>query len=306
MLILVPGVTGNLGLHLIDSLTSRGHQVRGLGRFPSKLTDEQRSKLESFVEIENYYDTKALDKACAGVDAVICAYAGTPVMHLDAQLILLRAAERAGITRFLAASWNCDWRQLQLGMHQSYDACIAFYQQAKLTSTIKPIWILTGGLTEVYFSVPGHSNFSPEYNGPWDPENKTVDIWGTGDETWDLTTEKDAAEFSAEVIQRDDAPEGGFWELHSGAYSPKELAGVYKEVRGIEIVQKYRGTLDDLRELAYSMRNQKAYNDYYRFIGLFYQLFQLDGTYALKNLDNHKLNVKTTSMEEFLRQNPQI
>ncbi|KAI8712728.1 NmrA domain-containing protein [Fusarium sp. LHS14.1] len=306
MLVLVPGVTGNLGLHLIDSLVSRGHQVRGLGRSPAKLTDEQRSKLESFVKIQNYYDIEALDKACAGVDAIICAYAGTPVMHLDAQLILLRAAERAGITRFLAASWNCDWRELQFGMHQSYDACIAFYQQAKLTSTIKPIWILTGGLTEVYFSVSGHGNFSPAYNGPWDPENKTVDIWGTGDEAWDLTTEKDAAEFSAEVIQRDDAPEGGFWELHSGAYSPKELARIYKEVRGIEIAEKYRGTLDDLKKLAYSMRNQKPYNDYYSFIGLFCQLFQLNGTYSLKNNDNHKLNVKTTSMEEFLRQNPQI
>ncbi|UPK95268.1 hypothetical protein LCI18_006203 [Fusarium solani-melongenae] len=291
MLVLVPGVTGNIGLHLIDSLVSRGHQVRGLGRSPAKLTDEQRSKLESFVEIQNYYDVEALDKGCAGVDAIICAYAGTP---------------RAGITRFLAASWNCDWRELRLGMHQSYDACIAFYQQAKLTSTIKPIWILTGGLTEVYFSVPGHGNFSPAYNGPWDPENKTVDIWGTGDETWDLTTEKDAAEFSAEVIQRDDAPEGGFWELHSGAYSPKELARIYKEVRGVEIAHKYRGSLEDLRKLAYSLRSQKAYNDYYSFIGLFYQLFQLDGTYSLKNIDNHKLNVKTTSMEEFLRQNPQI
>ncbi|RSM12572.1 hypothetical protein CEP52_002356 [Fusarium oligoseptatum] len=224
-------ITGNLGLHLIDSLTSRGRQVRGLGRSPSKLTDEQRSKLESFVEIKNYDDIEALDKGCAGVDAVICACAGTPVMHLDAQLVLLRAAERAGITRFLAASWNCDWRQLQLGMHQSYDVCIAFYQQAKLTSTIKPIWILTGGLTEVYFSIPGHGNFSPAYNGPWDPENKTVDIWGTGDETWDLTTEKDAADFSAEVIQRDDAPEGGFWELHSGAYSPKELARIQRSPR---------------------------------------------------------------------------
>ncbi|KAL6407464.1 hypothetical protein AUP68_10296 [Ilyonectria robusta] len=193
MLVLVTGVTGNLGLHLIESLVSRGHQL---------------SKLESFVEIKNYYDTDALDTACAGVDAVICAYAGTPLMHLDAQLILLRAAERAGVTRFHAASWNCDWRELKIGMHQSYDACIAFYQQAKLTSSIKPIYILTGGLTEVYFSLPGHGNFSPAYNGPWDPEKKTLDIWGTGDETWNLTTEKDAAEFSAEVIQRDDAPEG--------------------------------------------------------------------------------------------------
>ncbi|KAK2686007.1 hypothetical protein QWA68_015050 [Fusarium oxysporum] len=167
MLVLVTGVTGNLGLHLIESLSSRGHKVRGLGRSPDKLTKEQRSKLESFVKIQNYWDVDALDRACNGVDAVICAYAGTP---------------------------------LQLGMHQSYDACIAFYQQAKLTSTIKPIWLLTGGLTEVYFSVPGHGNFSPAYNGPWDPENKTVDIWGTGHEKWDLTTEKDAAEESKSHI----------------------------------------------------------------------------------------------------------
>ncbi|KAH6972069.1 hypothetical protein BKA56DRAFT_493971 [Ilyonectria sp. MPI-CAGE-AT-0026] len=306
MLVLVPGVTGNLGLHLIDSLVSRGHQVRGLGRSPAKLTSEQLSKLESFVEIKNYYDTDALDTACAGADAVICAYAGTPLMHLDAQLILLRAAERAGITRFHAASWNCDWRELKLGMHQSYDACIAFYQHAKLTSSIKPIYILTGGLTEVYFSLPGHGNFSPAHNGPWDPEKKTVDIWGTGDETWNLTTEKDAAEFSAEVIQRDDAPEGGFWELHSGAYSPRDLARIYKEVRGVEVGLNPRGTLGDLKDLAYTLRSQKPYNDYYSFVGLFYQLFQLDGTYSLKKLDNHRLNVKTTSMEEFLRQNPQV
>ncbi|PSN67482.1 NAD(P)-binding protein [Corynespora cassiicola Philippines] len=306
MLILVTGITGNLGLRLLDSAVSRGHQVRGLGRSSDKLTGDQRSKLESFVEIRNYYDIEALDKACTGVDAVICAYAGNPIMHLDGQLLLLRAAERAGITRFLAASWNCDWRVLQLGMHQSYDACIAFYQQAKLTSTIKPIYILCGALAEVYFSVPGHGNFSPAYNGPWDPEKKTIDIWGTGDEKWDLTTEKDAADFSVEVIQRDDAPEGGFWEVHSGAYSPRELAKIYKKIRGIEVAHNYRGSLDDLSELAYSLRSQKPYNNYYSFIGLFYQLFQLNGTYSLKNLDNHKLNVKTTSMEDFLRQNPEI
>ncbi|KAL0940182.1 uncharacterized protein CTRU02_202945 [Colletotrichum truncatum] len=306
MLVLIPGVTGNIGLHLLDSLTSRGHQVRGLGRSARKLTDDQRSKLDSFVEIRNYWDVEALEKACAGADAIICAYSGTPVMHLDAQLLLLRAAERAGITRFLAASWNCDWRQLQLGMHQSYDACIAFSQQAKLSSNIKPIWLLTGGFTEVYFSVPGHGNFSPANNGPWDPEKKTIDIWGTGNEKWDLTTEKDAAEFSAAVIERDDAPEGGFWELCSGSYSPREIAKIYKEVKRVEIAFNHRGSLNDLRKLAYSLREQKPYSDYYSFIGLFYQLFQLDGTYSLKNLDNHKLDVKTTSLEDFLRQNPSI
>jgi nucleoside-diphosphate-sugar epimerase len=166
--------------------------------------------------------------------------------------------------------------------------------------------MLTGALAEVYFSVPGHGNFSPAHNGPWDSEKHTIDIWGTGDEKWDLTTERDAAEFSVEVIQRDDAPNGGFWELHSGAYSPRELASIYKNVRGIEIAYNYRVALDDLRAFAHSLKDQEPYNDYYSFIGLFYQLFQLDGTYSLKNVENYKLNVNTTSMEDFLRQNPDV
>ncbi|EMT69352.1 hypothetical protein FOC4_h10016918, partial [Fusarium odoratissimum] len=37
MLVLVAGATGNLGQKLIDSLYSRGHQVRGPGRNPHKI-----------------------------------------------------------------------------------------------------------------------------------------------------------------------------------------------------------------------------------------------------------------------------
>ncbi|KAI7770626.1 hypothetical protein LZL87_002997 [Fusarium oxysporum] len=277
MLVLVTGVTGNLGLHLIDSLSSRGHKVRGLGRSPDKLTEEQSSKLDSFSR-----------------SRIIGIYSSFALLS---ELALLAFLLRAVIETGDSFSFACN---------QSYDAGIAFYQQAKLTSSIKPIWLLTKSLTEVYFSVPGHGNFSPAYNGPWDPDNKTVDIWGTGHEKWDFSTEKDAAEFSTAVIERDDAPEGGFWELHSGDYSPRGLAKIYKEVRDVEITFKERGSLDDLRKLAYSMREQKPYNDYYGFIDLFYQLFQLDGTYSLKNLDNDKFNVKTTSMKEFLRQNPGI
>jgi uncharacterized protein YbjT (DUF2867 family) len=93
MLILIPGITGNIGQHLVASLKSRGHQVRGAGREASKLSRPHHAKLESFIEIKTYHDTSALDKACHGVDGIICAYTGTPEMLLDAQLLLLRAAE---------------------------------------------------------------------------------------------------------------------------------------------------------------------------------------------------------------------
>lgn len=109
MLVLIAGVTGNLGQKIATSLLVRGHKVRGLGRNPAKLPKMIGEHLDSFVYSSAYFDILALDKACKGVDAVICAYQGIPELQLDGQLLLLRAAERAGVRRFIAASWNYDW-----------------------------------------------------------------------------------------------------------------------------------------------------------------------------------------------------
>jgi len=97
MLILIAGITGNIGQKTALAGISSGHQIRGLGRSPQKLHSSISSNLESFVSSQNYYDISALEKAVQGVDAVICAYAGLPELVLDGQLLLLRAAERAGI-----------------------------------------------------------------------------------------------------------------------------------------------------------------------------------------------------------------
>ena len=97
MLILIPGITGNLGHTLAREALERHHEVRGLGRSPSKLDGEIQKLLESFVKTKSYDDVKVIEKACQGVDAIVVAYSGKPELQLDGQLILLRAAERAGI-----------------------------------------------------------------------------------------------------------------------------------------------------------------------------------------------------------------
>jgi hypothetical protein len=48
------------------------------------------------------------EAAVSGVDAIINAYAPLPVLHLDGHLVLLRAAEGAGIKVFVASSWSRD------------------------------------------------------------------------------------------------------------------------------------------------------------------------------------------------------
>lgn len=95
MLILIVGTTGNLGQRLAHSALSRGHQVRGLGRSPSKLPQPLLSSLESFVQSSSYYDIPAIERAVTHVDGIIAAYGNVPSLTLEGQLILLRAPERA-------------------------------------------------------------------------------------------------------------------------------------------------------------------------------------------------------------------
>lgn len=307
MLILIAGATGNIGQHTITSLLSKGHRVRALGRTPTKIQPQSTlQSLESFIQSTSYYDIDALGRACTGVDAVICAYAGVPELQLEGQLLLLRAAERAGIRRFISASWNYDWSEMQLGVQESYDPYISFRNQVDLTSNIKPIYIFCGVLAEVLFSVPGHGDFSPANHGVWDPEKKRLEIWGSGEEIWHWTTEKDAGEFAAQIILRDDAEEGGFWTVCSGSSTLKEIASTYEKVRGKKVDIEMMGTVEGLRERALEARAKGSPKNFWEYIGWFYQLHTVDGTWELKERQNEKLDVQTTTLEDFLRSNPSI
>ena len=114
MFVLIPGITGNLGHHLASSALKDGHSIRGLGRTPSKLDLAIRSHLESFILTGSDLTEESYDTACQGVYIIVNAWSPLPHLLVDAQLRLLRAAERSGVKRFHAASWNYDWENLKL------------------------------------------------------------------------------------------------------------------------------------------------------------------------------------------------
>ncbi|OHE97729.1 hypothetical protein CORC01_06934 [Colletotrichum orchidophilum] len=304
MLVLVAGVTGNIGQKLIDALHARGHQVRGLARNPSKLTDARRAKLEDFIVAKNHYDIEALDRACKGADAVISAYGVSPTeLAFDGQLLLLRAAERANINRFILSTWNNDWSRDPLGKHESYDPYIAFRRIAELSSPIKPLYIFTGALAEVFWVFPDHPYGSVERNGYWNGADKSLSFWGDGNVKIPWTTEQDAAEFSAAIISRDDAVEGGFWNTVSGVHTVREFAAAYEKVKGKKVGLKTRGTDEDLKALAFEGRKAASSREFYKYSGFFFQLYTNNGSWDMEKIDNEKLDVRPTSLEDFLRDN---
>lgn len=303
MKILIAGITGNIGSHAAAHALSLGHSIRGLGRNPSKLPAATLSALESYIQSTTYYETAALDRAVAGVDAVICAYSGLPELHLDAQLLLLRASERAGVKRFLAAGWNYDWRVLGLGDEPVYDAAMMFHRQAALTSGIKPCHVFSGMLADVFFGVGGQRGFTPKDGGVWDPEGLGMEVWGSGEEEWNFTTEEDAGRWGVEVIVADGAEEGGFVTVCSWTANLREVKEAVDRVKGVEVGWKTMGSLEELQDMAKEGRKLglRRFWEWHRHV---FMENCVSGRWNLKELENGRFpNVRPTSLDEFIRDN---
>ncbi|GMF66834.1 unnamed protein product [Aspergillus oryzae] len=100
MLILIAGITGFVGIPCARSAFARGHKVRGLARNIDNLPADVRDRLEGFETMSDPHDIAAMDRATKGVDAIICSFAAVPEMFMESQMMLIRAAERAGVKTF--------------------------------------------------------------------------------------------------------------------------------------------------------------------------------------------------------------
>ncbi len=307
MLLLIAGITGNIGAHAAHHALSTGHQVRGLGRSPDKLPPNLRDQLESFITSSSYSDIAALDRAVKGVDAVICAYGGLPELHLDAQLPLFRAVDRAGVKRYLAAGWNYDWRKIAFESEPIYDATRMFHSQVSITSSVKPLHIFSGMLADVFFNKGGDKGFLPKDCGVWDPAAKSMDVWGEGTEPWFFTTEEDAGRFGVEAVVAPDAEKGGFICVCSFAHSLEEVKAIYEKVRGVTVTMNKKGTAEDLYALSAAGREKDGRAGFWNWHRYEFHANCVSGIWNLENLQNDRFpRVKATTLEEYLNSSPDI
>ncbi|KAJ9132987.1 hypothetical protein NKR23_g11027 [Pleurostoma richardsiae] len=294
MLILIPGITGALGGHIATSALSRGHTLRGLGRSPKALSSDITSRLESFFELESYYDISALERACHGVDAIICALRSTPELELDVQLLLLRAAEKAGIKIFVASTWNNDWTRIGFGAFEHYDAHISFKRQAEISSPIRPVYLFTGTFAEYLLSFTCF-----HVVGKTDDSGKKIEYWEDPSAPVPWTSMRDAAEFTLEVLNDEGVKQGkgGRFSFQSGVTTASELAKTYTQVTGggVELVRA--GSEEELAALAYKRRSETDVRDYLNYAILFYHLYTLKQTWKLRDVREYP-QIRRTGLEE--------
>ncbi|KAH7354200.1 hypothetical protein B0T11DRAFT_125264 [Plectosphaerella cucumerina] len=300
MLILIYGVTGMCGQALARAALEAGHQVRGSGRTPDKLDKDLAGRLESFVKTESIYDIPALDRAVAGVEAVISAVAPVPEAILEGQLLLLRAAERAGVKIFHGASWNFDWKRISLGDVEIYDPLISFWNHARLTSTITPLYAFTGVILE-YMMLHG-----PGAN-PISKTDKTLGYAGTGDEECAYITVADLAAYTIHAVSAPDAETRGSYYVESFRCSHRQLATTYAEARGVELEMKCLGTLEGFEGMLKGARATIPPKRFMEYNGLAFMVQLLKGNLDYEPVDSKQWgHIKQTTLREWLDAHPDI
>lgn len=132
-------------------------------------------------------------------------------------------------------------------------------------------------------------------------------MFGTGREKFDWTTELDAARYSVAIIESPAAHEGGCYAIRSGSHSLREIKSEYESVRNVQVKLNEKGSIDDLQRIALQARHEGSPQKFWEYIGYFYQLYTINGSLVLRNLDNDRFpEIKVTSLCGFLQEHPEI
>lgn len=304
MLILIAGITGSLGQRLAATALARGIQVRGLGRNPSSLPSPISQNLESFIQSTSYYDIASLDKAVSDVDAIINAYAPVPLLDLDGHLLLLRAAERAGVKIFITSSWSRDWTNISFGDFEHYDNHIAFRAQAESTSSIKPVYIFTGLFADLLYTRYGPGGYTPQGEG-----KARMGYWGAGlCDKWPWSNQDDVAEWTIDILMYGEGVlegKGGTFKVSSGVTTVQEMADARSKVFGEQIEVVREGSFADLEKRLADLRRENGRKGFLKFMPEAAAVIAGKGGWENKEVVILEQFRKATSLEEFLREEKQ-
>ena len=276
--ILVAGATGNLGGRIARALRERGANVRGLVR-----QGTARDRLERLRELGVEITTVDLRSAsevwpaCTGLSCVVSALQGLRDVIVEAQAVLLEAAIKADVPRFIPSDFSIDFTKFPPGENRNLDLRRDFHTRLdKASISATTIFngafadMLTGQMPLILFKL------------------KRVLCWGDADQRMDFTTMDDTAAFTASAALDPSTPR--FLRIAGDQLSARELTAVVSEVTGKEFRLLRVGGLGMLGALIKVARTIAPGEKelYPAWQGMQYMRNMFDGRAKLQPLDNDR------------------
>ncbi len=290
--IVVAGATGNLGGRIVRALRERGANVRALvrqGAARDKL--ERLQALNVTIATVDWTSASQVTAACSGAACVVSALAGLRDVIVEAQAVLLNAALKAEVPRFIPSDYSIDFTKFPLGENRNLDLRRDFHQRLDKTS-IRATTIFNGAFAELL------TGQMPLILFKW----KRVLYWGDADQRLDFTTMDNTAAFTASAALDPSTPR--FLRIAGDQPSARELAAVVSEVTGEEFRLFRAGGLGMLGTLIKVARTVAPGEKelYPAWQGMQYMRNMFDGRAKLRPLNNDRYpGMRWTTARDVLR-----
>ncbi len=276
--IVLAGATGNLGGRIARALLERGASVRALVR-----RGTARDKLERLQELRvtiasvNLSSASQVTLACSRASCVVSALAGLRNVIVETQTVLLDAAIKAGVPRFIPSDYSIDFTKFPAGENRNLDLRRDFHKRLDKTS-ISATTIFNGAFADMLTGQMPLILF----------KLKRVLYWGDADQRMDFTTIDDTSAFTASAAL--DPSTTRFLRIAGDQLSARELTATVSEVTG----KKFRllragglGMLGTLIKVAPTVAPEEK-ELYPAWQGMQYMRNMFDGRAKLDPLDNDR------------------
>ena len=276
--IVVAGATGNLGGRIVRALVERGATVKALVREGAKR--EKLERLEALrvtIASVDWRDASQVTAACLGASCVVSALAGLRDVIVDLQTVLLDAAIKARVPRFIPSDYSIDFTKLQPGENRNLDLRRDFHKRLDQAS-IRATTIFNGAFADMLIGRMPLILF----------KLRRVLYWGNEDQRMDFTTIDDTAAFTASAALDPSTPR--FLRIAGNQLSARELAAVMSEVTGRKFRLFRAGGLGTLRILIRVARTIAPGRNalFPAWQGMQYMCNMFDGRAKLEPLDNDR------------------
>ncbi len=215
--IVLAGATGDLGTRIAKALVARGATVRALVR--PDLSDADRSRLTALnltLATADPTDVASLAAAMRGASCVVSALNGLHEVIVDRQSVLLEAAAKAGVSRFIPSDYSEDFTKTNPGDNRNLDLRREFMALAD-KAPIKVTSILNGAFMDMLGAE------MPIIQ----PKIHRVLYWINADQPLDFTTKDNVAAYVAAAAMDDTTPR--FLRIAGDTLTARDLAGVLSD-----------------------------------------------------------------------------
>jgi nucleoside-diphosphate-sugar epimerase len=230
-IIVLAGAAGDLGTRIANALIARGATVRALVRPDVSAADRARlTALGLTLETADPTDVASLAPAMIGAACVVSALNGLHEVIVGRQSVLLNAAVKAGVPRFIPSDYSEDFTKTRPGDNRNLDLRRKFMDLADRAS-IRVTSILNGAFMDMLGAeMP---IIQPKIN--------RVLYWINADQALDFTTKDDVAAYTAAAALDDTTPR--FLRIAGETLTARDLARVMGDVTQTRYGTLWAGSL---------------------------------------------------------------